>query len=99
MDTKGNRRIIEGEDIRKAIAQAKAKIKSGKCSDAIVCITFNVETDDTITIIINPNFIKALRGKDAGEGLPEGMVIINIDEVQTSQQISGKIQSLGQIGE
>lgn len=95
MVTNGYRWQIESDDIKKAIAEAKAKIKSGQCNDAIVCVTFNIESDDTITVIINPNFIKALRDKYEGDGLPGGMVIINMDEVQTSQQISGLLYSLG----
>ena len=53
-----------GTRLRKAIAEAKAKIKSGKVQDAIVCSTLYTEEEkDTHTVIINPNFIKALRDK------------------------------------
>lgn len=95
MVTNGYRWIVEADDVRKAIAKAKAKIKGGEVNDAIVCITFNVEQDDSIVVIINPNFIKALRKKDNEDGLPGGMVIINMEDVNTSQKISGLIYSLG----
>lgn len=84
-----------GTKLRKAIAEAKAKIKAGKVQDAIVCSTLNTDEEDTHTVIINPNFIKALRDKGKEGKLPENMVVINMDEVSDVYAISAIIYSLG----
>ena len=34
-------------ELRQAIATAKSKIKSGQCTDVIVCCTFYEDKDDT----------------------------------------------------
>ncbi len=85
-----------GTRLRKAIAEAKAKIKAGKVQDAIVCSTLSTEEEkDTHTVIINPNFIKALRDKGKEGKLPENMVVINMDEVSDVYAVSAIIYSLG----
>lgn len=83
------------ELLRQSIAVAKAKIKSKQCTDAIICSTFYEDRDDTHTVIINPNFIKALRDKSNSGGLPENMVVINMEQVSDPHAISGLIYSLG----
>ena len=78
-------------ELRQAIATAKSKIKSGQCTDVIVCCTFYEDKDDTYTVIINPNFIQALTSRK----LPDNMEVITMDMCQTPQAISGLIYSLG----
>lgn len=84
-----------GTRLRFAIAEAKAKIKSGKVQDAIVCSTLYTEGEkDTHTVIINPNFINALRKKGKEGKLPENMVVINMDEVSDNQAVTAIVYSL-----
>lgn len=84
-----------GTRLRIAIAEAKAKIKSGKVQDVIVCSTLSEkEEEDTHTVIINPNFIDALRKKGREGKLPNNMLVINMDEVADVYAISAMIYSL-----